>query len=154
MKRFSFRLDRVLEVRRRQEERAQQVFSEACRERNQSRERLDDCEQALDDHITQFQNQAQNGFSALEALLHSSFSDKLRTEARDEQDVLLECENQVETKREDLIASMKRKKILETLRERRQGEHLKSIRREEQKEIDDQAGRQNHHQEHEKAVNA
>ncbi|MFH0764840.1 MAG: flagellar export protein FliJ [Calditrichota bacterium] len=144
MKRFSFRLDRVLDVRRRQEEQAQQVLAEARRERNQSQDRLDECEQALEENTAQFQTQVQNGFSAQEALLHSNFCDRLRTEAWAEQEVLAECENQVEARREELVTALQKKKILETLREHKRSEHLTITRREEQKELDDQASRQNH----------
>ncbi len=144
MKRFIFRLQKVMELRRWRERFSQQKLPEAQHDRETARKEL---QESLTDVSNQHENQKQrinSGINAGDALAEARYTQRLLKEAALRESEVEHCELAVEERREDLVEKSRERKILEKLRDRQLNEHSVEAGRREQSSLDDDAARRHH----------
>ena len=144
MKRFIFRLQKVMELRKWRERFSQQKLSKAQHDRETARKEL---QESLTDVSNQHENQKQrinSGIKAGDALAEARYTQRLLKEAALREREVEHCELAVEEHRDDLVEKSRERKILEKLRERQLNEHSVEAGRREQKSMDDDAARRHH----------
>jgi len=139
MKRFRFKLQAVLDHRKAVEDRLQAELGEIKREEARELAKLIRLKDELD--------AARKGLLSAQAA-NATVDDLARRDEylkakRDEvrlQELTLEAvQAKVEAKRREVVAAMKDRKVLETLRDKQEQEYLQTVARAEQKELDDTA---------------
>ena len=144
MKRFSFRLDKVLDARRLQEQQTQRRLAEAQHEKLRRQKLLEKAESELSRQEKMQRRLLTRGLKAGEALINHKFRQKLSEDTEERSQAVQESEEQVFEKRTELTKAMQRRKVLESLRERRKAEYKLDVERTEQNELDDNAARCHH----------
>ena len=144
MKRFSFRLDKVLDARRLQEQQTQRRLAEAQHEKLRRQKLLEKAESELSRQEKMQRRLLTRGLNAGEALINHKFRQKLSEDTEERSQAVQESEEQVFEKRTELTKAMQRRKVLESLRERRKAEYKLDVERTEQNELDDNAARCHH----------
>lgn len=141
MKRFEFRLDKVLDARKLQEQQSQRRFAEAWGEK----QRLDRCKEEVEEEIDSQQNELLgyvNGeFQISEVLIRANYNERLRLNVDEIKSKVRESEKILDEKRTELTRAMQHRQVLESLRARRLSEHQIETGRLEQLELDDEATR-------------
>jgi len=140
VKRFNFRLDKVLDLRKMSEEQAQRRMSDAQRARTLQEQTKSAAEVALREQEGSFRGEIQSGLNAGEALINSRFHQKLRSNVAVEAARLVHAEEIVSDRRLELAEAARQKKMLEVLRDKRMEEHTLETLRIEQGVLDDEAG--------------
>lgn len=140
MKRFNFRLQKVMEMRQWNEKLSQQRMAEAQRQREEARRNVETAETAVQQHDTELVKQMNRDIQAGDALTHLDYAAKLRGDARAHADTLQEREESVTQRRGELVEASRDKKTIETLRDRRFVEHQKVAQRAEQAILDEIGG--------------
>ncbi len=137
MKRFNFRLQRVIDVRQSKEKECQRELSRSQQELLRQENRLQKCalESKKSREGLKKALERPSNIGKLIAL------DKWRNRQEDELDRQSDRTRKqqvvVEDKRKELVQASKEKKILERLRERRLEEHRMAVQREEQAFLDE-----------------
>jgi flagellar protein FliJ len=139
MKRFQFRLDKVLELRKISEEQAQRRMADAERARTLQEQVLLEAENASLGQESAVRKQLSAGFKAGEALLGHRYAIKLKRDVREEGDKLVRVVEVVSDRRKELSEAARQKKSLEILRDKRKEEYLVEELRIEQNVLDDEA---------------
>jgi flagellar export protein FliJ len=136
---FFFRPQIALDLRRREEEAAQRVVSEARASSDRAAAAYDAAVQAFDAATRRATQADAEGGSVTETIWHRNWIRSLRRE-------LVRCEAHAEDRRvqlevaeQALVAARERVKALERLRERAYAAHQDRERREEQRAMDDLA---------------
>lgn len=141
MKRFSFRLQKLLDLRRVREEQAQRRMAEAQRARALQLEALRAAEIAASLAQEQFRQVLSKKIGAGEALINHRYGARLRSTAVAEADRLRHSEEVASNRRRELAEAARQKQTLETLKEKRLEEHTALALHIEQGQLDDDAGR-------------
>jgi len=144
LKRFSFRLDRVRDLRKWREHFAQRQFADAQNNRLHASKELDETINQINDHIRIMEHNIQGGISAGVALASSNYSQNLRIDVEEKVSVLEKCDFAVEHSRNELVEKSREKQVLERLYERQLKEFMKEQNRIEQKIMDDDAAQRFH----------
>jgi len=137
MKRFSFRLETLLQHRHHLEEKERTKFSairnELMREMNHIQGLRAEKAQALAELV-----QKKSGDCDLwEITWHYRFLDRIALELERSARRITELEGRLETQKQVMIEAMRDKKMLENLRSKREKEYLTLLERTEQKSVDD-----------------
>jgi len=139
VKRFRFRLWRVLDVRKIRERVCEVEFA-------RSKARLADERRVEQQLESRFSGSAQDlaarlrdGFRPDEVLGHESFLGKLKADAQEQSGRVTEAAGQVEAHHEELLSARQRRKALERLRQRQYSGYLAGLLAEDQKSLDDSA---------------
>jgi flagellar FliJ protein len=140
MRRFTFRLEKVRDLRKWKEEISQQHFAAAHQRREEARLRLEYAEAEAELHNQQFGDRISKEFRAGDALVEHRSALRLKQNVADHTDKLQQREQEVEQRRGELVEASRDRKAIETLRERRLDEHKKNVERVEQAILDDVAG--------------
>ena len=145
MKRFSFRLNRVRDLRKWREHFAQRQFADAQNNRQSANRELDEITTQIEDHIRIMEHNIQGGMSAGVALVSSNYSNNLRMDVKEKESELKKCDHEVENCRNELIEKSREKQVLDRLYERQLKEFIKEQNRIEQTIMDDDAAQRSHH---------
>ena len=141
MKRFSFRLQQVMELRNQQERMRQQELAAAVRgeeaQHGQVARLREDRERCEGTVVAS--SRSRKGLSKI--LLYRAYHDRLSREIGEETLRLQKLEEETERRRETLIGASRERKTMETLRDRASAEHQQSERREDQAFMDETAAR-------------
>jgi len=140
LKRFNFRLQKVMEMRQWNEKLSQQRMAEAQRQREEARRNVETAETAVQQHDAELLKKMNRDVHAGDALTHLDYGAKLRGDARAHADTLQEREESVTQRRGELVEASRDKKTIETLRDRRFVEHQKVAQRAEQAILDEIGG--------------
>lgn len=144
MRKFDFRLQKLLDIRKWREKSSQQKLVTAQRESEKAKQELD---QKLEEVEVQHKNslqQVSNGFKAGDALTGSLFTQKLHREATQKRQKANVCNSAVEQKREELIEISRDRQAIEKLRDKRMTEYIQETERKAQTILDDDAIRRHH----------
>ncbi len=145
MKKFKFRLQKVMELRRWLERSSQQRLAKAQNKRKRAEKDLDETLGKIDHQNRNMMSSITGKFAAGEALTSSSYNQSLRKEAAHKTQKVVKCEEIVVECRDDLIEKSRHKKVLERLRERRISGFITEQNRQEQTAMDDDAARHHHY---------
>jgi flagellar FliJ protein len=136
--RFRFRLQPVLEHRRRLEELAQIELAQAQAVQQREEAALQSLHERARLAVDRLEQQRLAGPLDIEVLLLGMrYLDVLKGQADRQQQVVERLREQAEAKRQALIGSMQQRKVLEQLRERQRNAFLLEQRRQEARQVDE-----------------
>ena len=135
MKRFAFRLDRVLKVRKRVEERIERELSMKRAEVIRITGRIRDVKDRLADFARE--NSMTGIFSALDMIAVDNYIFRLGIKIKELEEFKESCERELNRVNEALVEARKARKVIENLRERQFSRYQEEIKRWEDAEIDD-----------------
>ncbi len=141
MKRFAFRLQKVLDVNEIREERAQRHFADAERARGLQNDILIAAESAVANQRTLLKNSLSSGINAGEALINHRFGLRLQRQAGEESRKLKAAAEVASDRRKELTEAARRTKMLEILKDKELEKYGLETARSESGEADELAGR-------------
>ena len=134
---FRFRLERVRAVRERKEKLAQRDLADAILRRSSSIEEL----RAADAHVEHAREQqrsvATDAVSATDLQVRQAFLERVEAQRRLRVSELQQRETEVAERDADLATAASEHEMLNRLRERHRGEHIRETARREQGDIDE-----------------
>ncbi|MCB2198257.1 flagellar export protein FliJ [bacterium] len=137
MKRFRFRLQRVMDAKLSEERLRQRELGDAQGLLLEEERKLRTLIDQLADEEVQQRQRIQGSMRAGDAVLHNSWYRELRTRIRTQNLEVDKAAKLVEEARERLTEVSKEKRVLERLKERRQEEHRQATLSETQNMLDD-----------------
>jgi len=140
MKRFAFRLQRVLDVKNTIEEVKRRDFLAAD---NEYRKKIDELKEnylELSRYQDQLKTKSREEISTQVLNLYYSYFNVLAGRIEYQKKLIELARQEMEKKREHLIAAVKERKILEKLKEKQFGQYQKEFGAEEQKMLDEVSG--------------
>lgn len=140
MQTFHFRLEAVLEVRRRQEDMQKQVLSQRLNQLELSQSRLQELFRQQQQHFSRIRELQHGQLQLRELEASGDYALVLKEEIANQQMKVEMCKEQVEQARAELLEIVKARKILEKLKEKHFEQYNLEALREDQKLIDEMAG--------------
>ena len=140
MKRFNFRLQKVMELRQWNEKLTQQRMAEAKRRHEEARRVLEAAQTAVNSHESELAGRMNGDFAAGEAVAQLAYAGKLRGDVRENTEQLQEREVTLTQRRGELLEASRDRKAIEKLRDRRFIEHQNTVQRLEQAVLDEIGG--------------
>jgi len=137
MRRFVFKLDRVLNYRVAVEEEKKRVLADAQRAVATQREHIRIIEAEIDRQMSQLRSRSVASVDVRDLAARRSYINYLRAALSSAYEALEFLKGQLAERRDELIAASKERKVLERVREKRFGEYMYEEDREEQKFIDE-----------------
>jgi flagellar FliJ protein len=134
---FQFEMEAVLKYRAQTEEQCQLAFSDAMKRLQVARDVLEDLKKeknALIRHLVKIQA---NTLHPDVIQRHFAFIEYLKCKEDKQVAIVCKAEEEANAKREDLLEAVKRRKAMETLREKRMAEYIFEMAAKERKELDD-----------------
>jgi len=141
MKKFYFRLQKVLDVNEIREENARRHFADAERARGLQCDNLNAAESAVSSQRVLFRDSLTKGIKAGDALVNHRFGQRLQRQVGEEKRKLQHAEEVVSDRLKDLTEAARRKKMLEILKEKEIEKHRLEVTLAESNEQDEVAGR-------------
>ncbi|MGQ9454278.1 MAG: flagellar export protein FliJ [Armatimonadota bacterium] len=139
MRKFRFRLQAVLEHRRFEENRLKSELAEIMREEVRERLRLARLISELENSKRALLDSLSRGVPASELELLDEYVKTKRDDVRVQQLTVESIKDRVESKRHEVLEAIKRRKLLESLRDKQERCYLYEAARAEQKDLDDSA---------------
>ena len=140
MKPFRFRLETLLTLREREEERKREAMSYAEDRRNRAEQSLANGEAALAELDRALMTQRQGRLNCRDHLLMLHAMDMQRVECKRLANVLRQSTAEVESKRADLVEAKREHDVVLRLKEKQLTEYRKEVARQEELEIGDMIG--------------
>jgi len=137
MKRFTFKLDRVLNYRVALEEEKKRHLADAQRAVVTQEEHIRIIESEIGRQMSELRARSLASVDVGDLVVRRRYVSYLRSALSSAYEALELLKGQLEARREELVAASKDRKVLERVRERRFGEYLYEQDREEQKFIDE-----------------
>lgn len=140
MKKFKFRLQKLLEIRVKKEDLAKQAFSKAQKQLEMEIAKKESLIHDLAKEQNNLKEKRKSGsLVSSEEASYKSYFIRLNNMITDQQLTINQTMNEVEKRREELIEASKEKKVLESLKEKKYEEYLFEANMEEQKFLDELA---------------
>jgi len=139
MRRFEFRLDRVLSVRIQQEKIQQKEFAVVQAKYQKAVEMLKQLFDSRQETVLNLKKLSSKGFDQRVYLAHMSFIEKLNRDIDMQRITLQKIEVELNKERKKLLEAMQKRKILEILKDKNKTEYIHELLIEEQKVLDDLA---------------
>jgi len=136
---FVFRLEAVLQHRQFIEDACKRELAQCLERLTQEKKKFHEFSAARRDAEGRVDALSRQGGSIQDHLLYIRYLDRLAVEIRDQKARVAHAEKQVAEKRRSMIAAMKKRKIMEKLKERQREAYEADLRREEQKFLSDMA---------------
>ena len=114
---FTFRLETVLQHRRRIEEDCQRELAAALAGLTQEKRVLAGIEASRDRGREEFQQKLKSNMTASEMLLYQRYFDQLAFDIADQKREVAEAAQLFEKRRSELVAALKKRKVLDKLKE-------------------------------------
>lgn len=138
MKKFEFKLQKLLDLREMQEEQVKNELAKLVSIQNQERVKQQEFNQRIHENYEQLSRKMREGdFSYQDAMRCERFVDVARRAIKNSQDAIEQMEPEVQKVRERLIEASRERKMVEKLKERKWEEYLYEYNKEMAKEIDD-----------------
>jgi len=141
MKRFRFRLEKVLDARSIAERDAQTKLGEAQQILIALEAKRDEIIAELDFLSEQQREILSNGVTAGKAMQHHRWQRELTKQLREQNDKCREAEINVAKRRTKLLHATRERQVLDRLKEKRKSEHEKLNQKEQQAILDEIGGR-------------
>ena len=138
-KRFTYNLKTVLKYREIKENQAQDTFNKAQEKFNQEKKKEEELKENQRQKYAELANQMSAGqeVNLQQIFMRKTHLEVLKEEVIQQVQVREEAQEHKEEKRQDLIAAIKDKKILEKDKEKKREEWKKLMQKEENKFLDD-----------------
>jgi len=138
MKKFSFKLQKVIDVKESMEKKKMIELAEAEHQLSLERKKLEGLVTKIYDYKKEYDKKKKDGpITASEAGLFIRYIEKLTEDMRMQKQNIKIKEEQAKVKREELISVVKDKKILEKLKERKFTDYQRDALRKEQNFLDE-----------------
>jgi flagellar FliJ protein len=138
MKRFEFRLQRLLQIRETKEKEIQNELARLVSIQNMERMKQEQYRRGIAEQQAKFTGKIKAGrYSYSEAVMFERYVDFAQNVIRDQQKRIEAMEPEIRKVRERLVEASRERKVVERLKERRWNEYLYDVNREISKENDD-----------------
>jgi flagellar FliJ protein len=137
MKKFAFRLETLLRFRKNLEEKEQAALFQLVAMHQRESSHLEDLQRKQQEILVELGEQRSAGAGYGETTWFYLYLDRLRTELRRSAERINRLEHDIQEQKAILIEASKKKKILDSLKNRQQKAHVVSEEKEEQKTVDD-----------------
>ncbi len=134
---FIFKLQSVLEYRKNIEEKIQNEFSGTKRELDAQKSRMKSLIKERAYLIAEMRNMQDKPVPADDFAVQFSYVKQVRENEKIQKIVIRNAKEQVESKRKELLEAVKKRKIMEKLKERHTEEYNSNLRNAEQKSSDE-----------------
>jgi flagellar FliJ protein len=134
---FIFKLQSVLEYRKNIEEKIHNEFSEKKRELDTQRLRMKSLINERNNLIAELRNMQDKPLPADDFAVHFSYVEQLRENEKKQKIVIHQVKEQVESKRKELLEAVKKRKMMEKLKQQHTEEYDSNLRNLEQKASDE-----------------
>jgi flagellar FliJ protein len=134
---FHFKLQPVLDYRKQIEEQLLSEFADAKRRFNYEKERLELLENRKKDLITQLESMSEGDVTVADISLCQSYLERIRDDENCQRDVVLRLDKELEVKRIKLVDAIKKRKVLEIIKEKKTEEYRANLILNERKELDE-----------------
>lgn len=138
-KKFKFRLDPLLKLRRHREKERQKEHAAAMAEVHKQENLNGELDRTRIDTLDHQREHLIGGLSVMHALVYSRYIMKLKRERLAGGEMLHALQKEAEKKRTRLVEAARDRKIFEKLKEKQHERHLKAAEKLEQKELDEVA---------------
>ncbi len=138
MKKFNFRLQKLLDIRERKEREIQYELSKVMARQNQERQKQEELRSSIAEEQRRFSEKLRKGkFSSHEAIMFEKYVDISLRAIETAQKRIEAMEPEILEIRGRLVEASKQKKVVERLKERKFEEYTYEVNREIAKESDD-----------------
>ncbi|WP_028323868.1 flagellar export protein FliJ [Desulfatirhabdium butyrativorans] len=136
---FTFRLEPVLKHRKHQEEMLQKELSLLLRKTEQQRSALQCCFEKLARLMDEVQSLQEEGVTISEQILYCDCIERQKLKIDCLEREIAKMENQVDIKRKELLEAVKKRKMMEKLKENKNFAYIEDMLKMEQKLLDEAA---------------
>lgn len=136
---FRFNLQQVLNFRRQNEERKEFELAQARRVMEQEEERLAFFRDRREHCQMELLGRQKEGVSPAEVAIYNAYMHFVKEKIEWQMEAVKTARKQMETKKEEVLAARKDRKVLDRLQSRKYEAFLKNSRREEMKDLDEVA---------------
>ncbi len=137
MKRFAFALEKILEYRRQVELDRRRAFSKAVEIFRRREEQLRALAGELELYRTRMAQMGTGKISTRDLALHRTYLTHVESQIEQAVVWLQDAGKDLEARRQDLVASSKDRRVLETVKERKRADYEYEANRQETKELDE-----------------
>lgn len=137
MAKFTFKLESLLNIKTKLEDKAKTEYGKANLKLQQEKELLQNLQNKKDNAIFSFKKSVSNNVNTNETIIFNRFIYNMDCQIKNQQENISLAKNLVEEKRKELIEAMKQRKIFDTLKENQKQSFNKEILLNEQKFIDE-----------------
>jgi len=134
---FVFKMQSVLDYRKHIEEKILASFSKIKRELEREKDRLKKIARAKEDNVSQLRKMRNETVHAEDIARYLSFIEQLRQDEKKQKIVIDNVKNQLEEKRKELLEAVKKRKVMEKLKEKHRAEYEEESLALEQKNSDE-----------------
>ncbi|MBN2516032.1 MAG: flagellar export protein FliJ [Deltaproteobacteria bacterium] len=134
---FHFKLQPVLDYRKQIEEQLLSEFADAKRRLNYEKERLELLENKKKALIAQLESMSEGDITIADISLCRSYLERIRDDEKCQHEVVLKLDRELEDKRIKLLDAIKKRKILEVIKEKKTEEYRTNLILNERKELDE-----------------
>jgi flagellar FliJ protein len=134
---FQFKLQPVLDYRKQIEEQLLSEFADAKRRLTCEQERLELLENKKKDLITQLESMGEGDVTVADISLCRSYLERIRDDENNQREVVLQLDGELEDKRSKLVDAIKKRKLLEIIKEKKTEEYRTNLIYNERKELDE-----------------
>lgn len=141
MKRFIFRLQAVLTLRQRSEQEALEAYAHAMRQHQAATEVLKQCEMELSDARRQWLHDMADGCPAIHAAQVLAYCHSIEERRTEFQSALDRSAAELSLASQRMLSTRQQREAVEQFMERQRAQHEQDVRIEEQKLMEELAGR-------------
>ena len=132
-----FKLQTALKVRERLEKLYQKSFAEQVQVTQKLTDQLGILEEAFQENNSTVNQAKRNGFTIADLVRANGFGQRLKYHESVVQDQMIEQQELIERRRQELVSATQQKRVLEILREKHERREREKVRREETFELDE-----------------
>ena len=132
-----FKLQTALKVRERLEKLYQKSFAEQVQVTQRLTDQLGILEEAFQENNSTVNQAKRNGFTIADLVRANGFGQRLKYHESVVQDQMIEQQELMERRRQELVSATQQKRVLEILREKHERREREKLRREETFELDE-----------------
>ncbi len=144
-----FRFQTILNLRKNQEDQVKRDFGRVNQHVVKQEETLQFLEKIETDTHNVVQHRFQQGIAGNATQLYDEFFEGIKIQKSQQKKVVDEAKTRLEAKREELVEAMRRRRVLEILKERNQKDYEAQQQKLEQSELDEIAAQQHRLRTHE-----
>ena len=132
-----FKLQTALKVRERLEKLYQKSFAEQVQVTQRLTDQLNILEEALEENNSAVDLAKRNGFTIADLVRANGFGQRLKYHQSVMQDQMIEQQELMERRRQELVSATQQKRVLEILREKHEFKESERLQKEETFELDE-----------------
>ena len=134
---YSFKLQTLLNHRRHQEEALQKLLADVHRELTVEQNQLHRQKRAKRENAHTLQQKQATGCTVTDCLLYVNYIEQLSRDIDQQRQRVKQAEKKVRNKRQELLEAVKKRKVLEKLKEKGHQAYLKKLMQNERKLMDE-----------------